>query len=1635
MRLDDKPTTSYSAYVKAGLAFVTTTAAFLLAKTTGFLPDWRRLGDADETLGLSIIEETGDRLTVTPSSLLSPDVLLTVLTPEMLTVEGLTDIPPLGIPAIIVEPLTADGDETIVIDTNQFRAAQRGMQRRLLQTTSPVTVQNPIPNQVIDASQQYGYSLNNVFSPGYTALGVGVLPSWLSLQYGFTGSFNTGGLARGIAIQNNWALVAAGSSGLKVIDITNPAQPVLVNTLALSGDAYDIAIQGTLAVLAMASPGSVQIVDISNLGQPVLLGNFSLPGSAQDLAWSGSLLAVADTSSGIKLLSLTNPASPASLGSLALSGSAIGVAIQGTIAYVADGSAGLRLVNINTPGAPAALGFYVTSDQAYDVAVQSHYAYVAYGASGLRIVDVTNTATPALVSTIPAASSGSVQAVTLQGSLAFVSDTASGVSTWDISNPAQPALWGSYKAGGTASGISLSGSLLTLAYGSSGLQIADLRTGQLTGTPTVGLSGQSWTLTVAAHNSNSTFVSDSFQLTADQLPYPVNTGLTDQSINPGIPFTQSIDTNVLFVDPDGTFLSLVLTLNVNTNPTNTTLPGFLSLSLNPALSGSISLPGGSAQKVTVQGTTAYVADQGGGLQVVNFANPAAPMIIGSYVVPGAQDVVVQNSTAYVAGSGGLQILSVINPTPTLLGKLNSPRALNGLALADTLLAWADNGGVQLVDVTNPALPVSVGRFNTTGIARQVAWQSPLNNELLVADDVFGLQVWDVTTPSAPVHLGSVSTPSYAYSVTTLNRTSAVVGDLYDGLVVVNTQTPSDLQTMSVYTSTQGKPYDILVQGSVAFVADYDQGLLLVDLSQPTSPRRLGSYITPGNAYGVAVLGSTAVVAADTSLQVLDVSTWQLNAHPTTSDEGNYALTLTITDIYGGLTSVDFNIRVEGAPRVNGVIAPQYAKVGQAFSYFIPQGLITDPNFDTLIFSAELGDGQVLPPWLTFNSVSATLTGTPQSSNVGVYNVSLTADDPATGSASVSFILNVNYLPTLNVPISNQVVGINTPFQWTLPPGTFTDSNTVSTLSYSAQLTTGQPLPVWIVFNNFTQSFSGLANTSLAGSYDVSVIVTDSYGGQAHGEFTVLVEPLPQLGLPQPSLVIPVSQPFSLKLSPVLFVDANLLTYSAQQVSGAPLPSWLSFNPATASFSGIPAAVNQGMLPLRIIATDPFGGTTATEFNVTVRIFPQAIGMIQTPPRFRELKEVEFTVPTGLFSEADSSVTLMYSATLQGGGALPGWLTFNASNLTFNGWPLSQDEGTLMLEVVASDGQGGSADLPVIFYIDPNYPPDVSQPISNQVANIGELFTFFVPPATFTDRNNDFLTYSVRQIDGENLPSWLSFTSLNGSQVFSGTPGRGDTNPISDRIIEIAYSASDGLAQTTTSFSITVQGLSTFEWFLKIGGPLLSFAGLLLGAYANRALCLNRYRPQRYQQPIQTAVMGQEFKYALCTPLEKIYKLQVKLPHTPRECCGFFKHPGEFFKSSRDKLPGGFQLPYWLEYDMDSNTLSSKGRVPDDIRYNALVVQVKDGAGIMLEQFQLRVVAPESAPILSSVSLSDEETPLTRQESKADRDQGQEIELGVLALRNPSSSSPYLIYNENRKDHWVDPVSPSSNARLTPGSEV
>ncbi|HQT96148.1 MAG TPA: hypothetical protein PK435_16090, partial [Thermoanaerobaculaceae bacterium] len=67
-------------------------------------------------------------------------------------------------------------------------------------------------------------------------------------------------------------------------------------------------------------------------------------------------------------------------------------------------------------------------------------------------------------------------------------------------------------------------------------------------------------------------------------------------------------------------------------------------------------------------------------------------------------------------------------------------------------------------------------------------------------------------------------------------------------------------------------YAVVVVGTVAYLADGDGGLVLVDVANPAVPMQLGAYDTAGIAWDVAVSGTLAYVADyDVGLTIIDVA--------------------------------------------------------------------------------------------------------------------------------------------------------------------------------------------------------------------------------------------------------------------------------------------------------------------------------------------------------------------------------------------------------------------------------------------------------------------------------------------------------------------------------------------------------------------------------------------------------------------------------------------------------------------------------------------------------------------------------------------------------------------------------------------
>ncbi len=280
-----------------------------------------------------------------------------------------------------------------------------------------------------------------------------------------------GGTATAVVVQGNYAYVASGASGLRVVNVADPAHPVEVGALPTPGSADAVTIAGNLVYVA-ASFGGLPIVDVSDPAHPVQVGLFRTPGGqTRAVAVAGTFAYVAQQGDGLRIVNVADPAHPVEVGSDAILKDASGVAVAGPVAYVTDLEGGLRVLNVADPAHPIELGHYNPPGFATAVAVAGNTAYVTASSAGLRVVSVADATHPAEAGFFdtPAVAFG----VAVSGDLAYVADieTLQVVSVADAAHPAALAV---YDTPGQAMDVAVAGDLVYVAAGDAGLVILRL---------------------------------------------------------------------------------------------------------------------------------------------------------------------------------------------------------------------------------------------------------------------------------------------------------------------------------------------------------------------------------------------------------------------------------------------------------------------------------------------------------------------------------------------------------------------------------------------------------------------------------------------------------------------------------------------------------------------------------------------------------------------------------------------------------------------------------------------------------------------------------------------------------------------------------------------------------------------------------------------------------------------------------------------------------------------------------------------------------------------------------------------------------------------------------------------------------
>lgn len=283
-------------------------------------------------------------------------------------------------------------------------------------------------------------------------------------------------------------------------------------------------------------------------------------------------------------------------------------------------------------------------------------------------------------------------------------------------------------------------------------------------------------------------------------------------------------------------------------------------------------------------------------------------------------------------------------------------------------------------------------------------------------------------------------------------------------------------------------------------------------------------------------------------------------------------------------------------------------------------------------------------------------------------------------------------------------------------------------------------------------------------------------------------------------------------------------------------------------------------------------------------------------------------------------SLVYTAKLADGGALPSWLVFDGESRTFLGTPAVGDFGTFNIQVLASDAADTFAMQEFVLNVTQpaaslNSAPTVVIGIADLVASEDQPFNFQLPADVFSDNDTgDVLTLNASKADGTPLPGWLNFNAGTGD--FYGMPVNDDVGAV-----EIMVSATD------------------------LAGASVSDNFIISVANANDAPVLRAPLPDL--SAIEDAVFNYEIPFNSFTDVDGADALSYTVT-----------------------MADSAALPAWLSFDASSRVLSGAPANGDVGNFELKVVATDIAGASADDAFTLSVINANDAPVLA-VSLADQ----------------------------------------------------------------
>lgn len=329
---------------------------------------------------------------------------------------------------------------------------------------------------------------------------------------------------------------------------------------------------------------------------------------------------------------------------------------------------------------------------------------------------------------------------------------------------------------------------------------------------------------------------------------------------------------------------------------------------------------GSATSIAVNGNYCYLACGGGGLKIFDITDPSNPVYVKS-VKEGNLSVgriFISGNYLYNANANDLQVFDVSNATePVYKGKVNGANGAKFIYIEGNYLYARFNSlyndHLIIFDITNPIDAVKKGDYqlpDTTSYSPRDLYVSGNYAYLAEGDD--GLFIVDVTDKNNPVQVciyqPETSYPANDYTGVSVNGNYAYLADKgKQKIEIINISIPeTPVRIKTITTGALTSPDSLFLSNNILYVGTGADGIAVFDVSDPENPVTKGTNNKANGLYHrFAVKGSYLLVAdSDNGLSVLNVSNLSTPSYVANCDTSGYAKSVSVAGDYAYIADGD-----------------------------------------------------------------------------------------------------------------------------------------------------------------------------------------------------------------------------------------------------------------------------------------------------------------------------------------------------------------------------------------------------------------------------------------------------------------------------------------------------------------------------------------------------------------------------------------------------------------------------------------------------------------------------------------------------------------------------------------------------------